>query len=63
MANITTCSNCGHLFEASSEEEANGPNRLCLTCFDKAADHAYSCRCNLCQKYWPLLPPEEDYAV
>lgn len=63
MACITTCSNCGHLFEAGSEEEANEPGRLCLTCFHKAANHAYSCRCPLCQKYWALVPPEEDCAI
>lgn len=59
MANITTCSNCSHLFEASSEEEANLPDRLCLTCFDRASNHPVECRCDLCQKWWKRVPEEE----
>jgi predicted Zn-ribbon and HTH transcriptional regulator len=32
MANVTTCSECGHAFEAGSEEQANEPDRLCPKC-------------------------------
>ena len=32
MPNITTCSACGALYEASSEETANEPNRACSRC-------------------------------
>lgn len=59
MAHITTCSSCGHLYEASSEETANEQDRLCLTCFDKASDHPYECRCAICQKWWKMVPKEE----
>ena len=60
MACITTCSHCGHLYEEASEEDANCPTRLCWPCFDKAAQHAYECKCSLCAKYWTLVPPEEE---
>jgi hypothetical protein len=33
MANITTCPECGKLYEAGSEEQANEPGRLCPGCF------------------------------
>lgn len=33
MAHITTCTQCGKLYEESSEEYANEPNRLCLACW------------------------------
>ncbi len=29
---ITTCTKCGKLYEAGSEEQANEPGRLCLSC-------------------------------
>ena len=32
MPNITTCTHCGKLYEASSEETANERVRLCPTC-------------------------------
>jgi hypothetical protein len=59
MACMTTCTNCARLYQESSEEAANDPNRLCLDCFDKASDHAYECKCGLCQK-WRRLVPEEQ---
>jgi hypothetical protein len=33
MANITTCPECGSLYEAGSEEQANEPGRLCRRCW------------------------------
>jgi hypothetical protein len=33
---ITTCSRCGALYEAGSEEQANEPDRLCRRCFAAA---------------------------
>jgi hypothetical protein len=33
MPNITTCPECGALYEAGSEEQANEPGRLCRRCF------------------------------
>lgn len=60
MACITTCTNCGSLYEDSSEESANDPNRLCMSCFDKASDHAYECKCGLCKKWHALVPEMED---
>lgn len=33
MANVTTCPECGKLYEAGSEEQANEPGRLCPVCF------------------------------
>jgi len=33
MSAITTCSRCGDLYEESSEESANDPERLCSICF------------------------------
>jgi hypothetical protein len=33
MANITTCPECGDLYEAGSEEQANEPGRLCRRCW------------------------------
>jgi hypothetical protein len=33
MANVTTCSACGAIYEESSEEAANHPNRLCSRCW------------------------------
>lgn len=59
MAGITTCMGCGTCYEESSEEAANDPNRLCMTCFDKASDHHIQCKCNLCQKWHMLVPGEE----
>ena len=32
MANLTTCNKCGRLYEETSEEEANRPDRKCLAC-------------------------------
>jgi hypothetical protein len=29
---ITTCTTCGDLYEAGSEEQANEPERFCFTC-------------------------------
>lgn len=29
---ITTCTMCGVLYEAGSEEQANEPGRLCFSC-------------------------------
>lgn len=60
MPNITTCSECNVLYEEVSAEEADNSNRLCLTCFDTAADHSYSCRCSLCKKYMQLVPPKSE---
>lgn len=34
MSHITTCTACGKAYEESSEELANDPIRLCLSCFD-----------------------------
>lgn len=35
MSHITTCTACGKVYEETSEESANDPNRTCLECFDK----------------------------
>lgn len=59
MANVTTCTECGKLYEEQSEEGANDPNRMCLGCFDRASNHAYGCKCNLCQKWHRLMPEEQ----
>ena len=32
MANVTTCTNCGVIYEAGSEEQANERERLCSRC-------------------------------
>ncbi len=32
MPNITTCTKCGSLYEAGSEEQANEQERLCYSC-------------------------------
>lgn len=32
MPNITTCTKCGSLYEAGSEEQANEQERLCSSC-------------------------------
>lgn len=60
MANVTTCTNCAGLYEESSEEAANDPNRLCMHCFDKASAHPYLCTCALCKKWHALVPEIED---
>lgn len=28
--------------------------------FDEASNHPYECKCKLCQKWWDLVPPEDD---
>jgi lipopolysaccharide biosynthesis regulator YciM len=58
MACITTCSWCGTCYEEISEEAANDPQRLCMTCFDKASGHAWDCSCGLCKKWHDLVPEE-----
>lgn len=35
MTCITTCAECGALYEEYSEEEANSPNRQCRACYDR----------------------------
>lgn len=35
MPNITTCPECGELYEAGSEEQANEPDRRCHRCWKK----------------------------
>lgn len=35
---ITTCTTCGNLFEAGSEEQANDPNCVCRDCWRRAQD-------------------------
>ena len=27
---------------------------------DIASEHAYECRCKLCEEWWELMPPEEE---
>ena len=60
MANITTRTNCGSLYEEKSEEEANDPNRMCLHCFHNASNHPYECKCSICKKWHALVPEMED---
>lgn len=33
MSAITTCTKCGSLYEESSEEQANAPDRECTKCY------------------------------
>ena len=28
--------------------------------FDEASNHPYECKCDLCQEWWSLVPPEDD---
>ena len=28
--------------------------------FDKASNHAYECRCDLCKQWWAEVGPEDD---
>ena len=37
MANVTTCTGCGLLYEERSEEAANAPDRLCSPCWQARA--------------------------
>lgn len=44
MAGITTCTKCGTLYEAASEEAANHPSeRLCRGCAGEAAIECPEC--------------------
>lgn len=27
---------------------------------DVGASHPYECRCNICQEYWRMMPPEDN---
>lgn len=58
MARITTCTTCGCAYEELSEEAANDPNRLCMTCFDRASNHDERCDCQTCKKWHALMGPE-----
>lgn len=31
-----------------------------LAKFDRASEHAYECRCDDCELWWKMVPPEED---
>jgi len=42
MANITTCTICGHSYEESSEDTANAPERLCSACFRQRKINDYA---------------------
>jgi len=42
MPNITTCTRCGKLYEESSGERADEPDRLCTACW-RAARAALKC--------------------
>lgn len=33
MSHITTCTECGRLYEEFSEESSNAPERICATCW------------------------------
>ena len=46
MANITTCTGCGHAYEAGSEEQANEAERFCFEC--RGADQGPPRRCRVC---------------
>lgn len=35
MTHATTCTTCGALYEESSEETANAPERECVSCFNR----------------------------
>ena len=28
--------------------------------FDRASNHPYNCRCNICQEWWDIVGPEVD---
>ena len=63
MANITTCSRCGGLYEAGSEEQANEPGRLCLTCFAAAEFDDDDASALICDPMACKHEPVTDYGV
>lgn len=43
-----------------TRSDAAGPAPLTLDEFDAASNHPYSCRCDLCKRWWAEVGPEDD---
>jgi hypothetical protein len=55
---ITTCTNCGKLYEERGMEAANDPSRLCNPCYEKKHGVKLNQVCSVCG-YAHLRPGHE----